>query len=167
LDNLGGLKERKSTSKVLLPALQQYGMEDRSGVIRSSIVTSYLVLHTVDERALHLTNALACTFDQHFLVRLWTTEASAGSETTVLQQPHYLLHKSYNTLCRCGRVSKNPQTEAEAVKQLTILKLSHPYPPLPVLAFPVIWWLKQGRGHAVLMKRFWASAAGDQLPLHI
>ena len=101
LGNLGGSKECKSTGKVLLPALQQYGMEDRSGVIRSSIVTSYLVLHTVDERALHLTNALACTFDQHFLVRLWTTEASAGSETTVLQQPHSLLHKSYNTLRIC------------------------------------------------------------------
>ncbi len=142
-------------------------MEDRSGVIRSSTGTGYLVLHTVDERALHLTNALACTFDQHFLVRLWTTEASAGSETVLLQETHSLLHMSYKTLCRCGRVSKTSQTDAEAVEQLTILKLSHPYPPLPVLAFPVIWWLKQGRGHAVLMKRFWASAAWDQLPLHI
>jgi len=65
------------------------------------------------------------------------------------------------------KVSKTPQTEAEAVKQLTTLKLSHPYPPVPVLPFPVIRWLKQGRGHAVLMKRFWASAAWDQLSLHI
>jgi len=64
-------------------------------------------------------------------------------------------------------VSKKPQTEAEAVEQLTILKLSHPYPALPVIAFPVIRRLKQGGGHAVLMKRYWASAAGDQLPLHI
>ena len=65
------------------------------------------------------------------------------------------------------KVSKTPETEAEAVKQLTTLKLSHPYPPVPVLPFPVIRWLKQGRGHAVLMKRFWASAAWDQLSLHI
>ncbi len=77
------------------------------------------------------------------------------------------LHKSYKPSCRCGRVSKKSQSEAEAVKQLTILELSHPYPPLPVVVFPVVQRLKQGGGHAVLMKGFWASAAGDQRPLHI
>lgn len=67
LDNLGGRQEWKRSGKVLLPALQQYRMEDRSGMIRSSTGTGYLVLHTVDERALHLTNALACTFGQSLL----------------------------------------------------------------------------------------------------
>ena len=105
LNNLGGGKEWKGTGKVLLPSLQQYRMEDRSDVIRSSIVTGYLVLHAVDERALHLTNTLACTFDQGLLHHLWTTEASAGSETTVLQQPDSLLHKSYKTLCICIRLT--------------------------------------------------------------
>ena len=138
LDNLGGCKERKSTGKMLLPALQQYGMADRSGVIRSSTGTGYLVLHTVDERALHLTNALACTFDQGSSVSSWTTEVSAGSETMVSQKTHSLFHKYCKVLRRCGRVGKTPQTEAEAVEQLTILKLGHPYPPLPVLPFPVI-----------------------------
>ena len=94
MDNLGGSKEWKSVGKVLLPALQQYRMEDRSGVIRSSTGTGYLVLHTVDERALHLTNTLACTLDQRLLVSLWTTEISAGSETMVLQETLSLLHMS-------------------------------------------------------------------------
>ena len=85
----------------------------------------------------------------------------------VPQETHSLLHKYCKVLRRCGRVGKTPQTEAEAVEQLTVLKLGHPYPPLPALPFPVIRWLKQGGGHAVLMKRFWASAAWDQLPLHI
>ncbi len=92
LHNLGGRKEWKSFGEVLLPALQQYRMEDRSVMIRSSSVTGYLVPDTVDERALHLTNTLACTLDQRLLVSLWTTEISAGSETMVLQETLSLLH---------------------------------------------------------------------------